>query len=114
MNARDELNRTLIFARDLADPDWSLSVPKPAKDVIRKLVAALEVGRRTIATVGDLNSLGRMATVLDANGCVWVNDGDHAQPWASFTEDPQGGPVWADGGEVTLPATVLYEPEPQP
>jgi hypothetical protein len=66
---------------------------------------------RTITTTEELNALGRMATVLDSHGAVWVNDGDHAQPWASFAEDPQGGPIWSDGEELALPATVIYSPE---
>jgi hypothetical protein len=34
--------RALQFARDLAEPDWSLSVPVPAKRTISKLLAAVE------------------------------------------------------------------------
>ncbi|MEC5149190.1 hypothetical protein [Cryobacterium sp. GrIS_2_6] len=32
----------MAFARDLADPDFSLSVPNIAKDVIRQLVEEVE------------------------------------------------------------------------
>lgn len=64
---------------------------------------------RTILTLGDLSMLKASATVLSANGVVWVNDGDHANPWASVVEDPQGGPVWADDIDIALPATVLHE-----
>jgi len=34
--------RALQFARDLAEPDWSLSVPVPAKRSIAKLLAAVD------------------------------------------------------------------------
>ena len=42
MSRSEEVKRTLTFARDLADPDWSLSVPRPAKVVIANLSAAVE------------------------------------------------------------------------
>jgi hypothetical protein len=38
-------NRALAFAKDLAEPDWSLSVPVPAKRCIAKLLAAVEAVR---------------------------------------------------------------------
>jgi len=39
VNEREDLLR---FAKDLADPDWCLSVPVTAKTVIAKLVAIIE------------------------------------------------------------------------
>ena len=39
MSEREDL---LKFAKDLADPDWCLSVPVQAKNVIAQLVAIIE------------------------------------------------------------------------
>ena len=80
-------------------------------DVEAAVLAAGYRRPRTVTTVIDLAVLGARAAVLDANGCVWVNDGDQARPWASVVEDPQGDPVWSDDSDIALPATVLHEPE---
>jgi len=67
---------------------------------------------RTITTAEELDALGWKATVLDANGCVWVNDGDTLDEWASLSErNLQGGPIWRGSADIALPATVLHEGE---
>lgn len=118
MSARDEL-ADLIASVTIdtksgdvlrVHPDGETPVFEGDQRTADALMAAGYTKPRAITAVADLSELGRTATVLDASGCVWVNDGDHAQPWASFAEDPQGGPVWADDGELALPATVLHEP----
>lgn len=38
----------LAFARDLADPDFALSLPEPAKAVIRDLLAEREYVRQVL------------------------------------------------------------------
>lgn len=44
------------FARDLADPKWSLSVPGPAKDSIRQLLAAVEEVDQVIESLREAPS----------------------------------------------------------
>jgi hypothetical protein len=41
----------LQFARECADPDWSLSIPEPAKAVIRDLLAALAAARAEVESL---------------------------------------------------------------
>lgn len=64
---------------------------------------------RTITTVEELDRLGRGSTIVEPGGCVWVNDGQSEDPWASFGEDPWGGPIWTDSSRITLPVTVIRE-----
>ncbi len=47
MNAERE--RLINWAKQIADPNWCLSVPKEAKDVITQLVKALEVKDTEVA-----------------------------------------------------------------
>ena len=117
MSARDELAK-LLFITDNSnasdvEAEWRAAGGAQLSYIYAMADALIAAGYskpRIIESVADLNELGRMATVIDAHGSAWVNDGDHAQPWASFAEDPQGGPIWADGGEIHLPVTVLHEP----
>jgi len=106
MNARDELAAVIVEAygesADACPCEQDL-------DVADHILAAGYSKPRTISTVEEIVELGRSAAILAANGTVWVHDGDHAQPWASVVEDTQGGPVWADGIDISLPATVLHE-----
>lgn len=101
-----ERERLIRWAKQLADPNWCLSVPKEAKDVITQLVKELEP--RQLTTVEELEDLGRCATIMESNGCVWVNDGQSEDPWGSFGEDPFGGPIWTDSSRITLPVTLLH------
>jgi hypothetical protein len=111
MNDRNDRARTLQFAKDLADPDWSLSVPKVAKDNIRKLLAIIEASKpRTITTAEELDALPVESVVRSDMGNVYVKDYDLDDPSAIW---------WVTAGAVSefpsisisLPATVLYEPE---
>ena len=106
MSARDDLLR---FAKDLADPDWSLSVPKPAKDVIGKLVAIIEVQPRTIATAEELDALPFEAVLRDAEGHVLERWGQPEENlWATVMVN-----AYIPSGAIALPATVLFDPEAQ-
>lgn len=62
-----------------------------------------------VSSVEELDALGRSSVIVDANGFPWVNDGDTEEPWASFNEDFQGGPLWVNADALNLPATVLFE-----
>ncbi|QOP66811.1 hypothetical protein SEA_ODYSSEY395_62 [Arthrobacter phage Odyssey395] len=72
-----DMQRTLNFARDLAHPDWSLSVPPVAKGAITKLLA--EIDRLTLVYLTDdqLYSGGGDTDLPDdtfvesADGSVW-------------------------------------------
>jgi hypothetical protein len=64
---------------------------------------------RTITTIEELDNLGRGAAIVEPGGAVWVNDGQSEDPWASFGEDPFGGPIWTDSSRITLPVTVVRE-----
>lgn len=75
---------------------------------------ALEAAKpRTITTVEELEALGKFSTIMEPNGSVWMNDGHPEDPWASFAEDPYGGPIWTDSARITLPVTVLHDPAAQ-
>ena len=110
MSARDELQK-VIFG--YFGPTLKINAYRTPEQQDRELAEAIHAAGyrkpRTITAIEELHDLGRNAAILAANGTVWVNDGDHAQPWASVVEDPQGGPVWTDGEDIHLPATVLHE-----
>ena len=103
MKAGDELARTIQFAKELADPDWSLSVPHTAKQAITRLVEIIETKHRTITTREELESLGAGAVILDTFGDVSQRRGGE---WCSYETHP------ATDRQVSkyLPATVLWEP----
>lgn len=64
---------------------------------------------RMIATVGELDVLSKNAVIMQPGGTVLVHDGQMEDPWASYAEDPFGGPIWTSSAHVTLPVTVLHE-----
>lgn len=64
---------------------------------------------RTVTTPEELDALPANSAILDHEGAPWLSDGDQTEPWASVCENPLGGPIWKDSGDITLPATVLYE-----
>ena len=68
---------------------------------------------RTITTAAELDALGRSAVIMQPGGTILVNDGQVEEPWASYVEDPFGGPIWTDSSHVTLPVTVLHEGDPK-
>ena len=109
MTARDDEARLLNWARELADPDWCLSVPKPAKDAIRQLVAVIEAKPRTITTAEELDALTDGVLVLTEQGGYWesVKRMDGLNWW----KEPGASKV-SRSDDLTLPATVLYEPQP--
>lgn len=100
---------TLAFARDLADPDWSLSVPKVAKDVIGQLVAEVEaLTPRTITTAEELDDLpfGSAVQTSDASDTVVLKaEGGFFRNQSGF--EVSVPVLWQFG---TKPFTVLYEP----
>ena len=107
MNARDELAEVIYKARWVDGiKDVTIAADAGIADAI---LAAGYSKTRTITTVEELDALGLMATVLDANGTAWVNDGETEDPWASVAESSIGGPVWTSSPHIPIPATVLHE-----
>ena len=110
MSDPNELKRTLMFARDLADPDWSLSVPKPAKDTIRKLLAIIEAAKpRIITTAEELDALGFESVVLDPCGtpAVCIASGPDGSKWTFGLSGVLDSETLLLSGTH---CTVLYEP----
>lgn len=106
MSARDEL-AGIIGDYHVWSGEEGCGGKEKAADAI---LAAGYSKPRTITTAEELDAMGWKATVLDANECVWVNDGDTLDEWASLGErDPQGGPIWRGSADIALPATVLHE-----
>lgn len=107
MSERDELARTLQFAKELADPNWSLSVPHIAKQAIARLVEIIEAKPRTITTAEELDALPVGSILLDRTG-------DTARKflggWRTTVVEPDGS-AWLSGHmeDADLPATVLHE-----
>ncbi|WNT44956.1 hypothetical protein SEA_ABBYDAISY_62 [Arthrobacter phage AbbyDaisy] len=105
MNDRNDRARALQFAKDLAEPDWSLSVPKVAKDNIRKLLAIIEESKpRTITTVKELDALADGSAVLDADSDISTK---HGGRWHGYEMAPLDSRKFSKCG----PFTVLHEPE---
>jgi len=99
MSTRDNL---LQFAKELADPDWSLSVPKIAKDTIASLLQVIEDSKpRPINTIEEVDALPDKTIVRTRFGDA-----------VTIYRDNPGLPVehyhflLGDGS----PATILYEP----
>jgi len=128
MSARDELADILMsdavmkadgFGRDyaLAEADAILAAgyrkmelgEAAASFVDAELRSKGWIKPRTITTAEELDALGRGSTIVEPDGCVWVNDGQSEDPWASFGEDPFGGPIWTESSRITLPVTVIRE-----
>jgi hypothetical protein len=114
MNDRNDRARALQFAKDLAEPDWSLSVPKVAKDNIRKLLAIIEESKpRTITTPEELDALPVGSVVLN-RGRSWQRYEPRTVGNYEYNiwQCPDGGFVRdIETGSLILPATVLHEPE---
>lgn len=111
---RNDRARTLQFAKDLAEPDWSLSVPNVAKDNIRKLLAIIEESKpRTITTPEELDALP-VGSVVMHNGRAFQRYPAYPAPFDEYQKWKcgDGGFVRStkDGSSI-LPATVLHEPE---
>jgi hypothetical protein len=106
MNDRNDRARALQFAKDLADPDWSLSVPKVAKDNIRRLLAIIEDSKpRTIHSIGAIDQREGMV-LATAHGKVMVYINGHWQTPNSL--------AWWQPLVEWLPVTVLAEGEDNP
>lgn len=119
MNARDEL--FAIHGRLFADAKLQAEYAnnevtglygysEGAEHALDTVQALGYVKHRTITTVEELDALGFQAVVRDAEDYVlerWGEPEEHM--WAT----PMNS-AWIRSAEVTLPATVLYEPEPQP
>lgn len=118
MSARDELARDIFLADNVNAPaglmeaewDGNKGDETYAHMIADGLLAFGYRKPRKITAAEEVDALGFMATILDANGCVWVNDGDTLDEWASLGEsDSQGGPIWRGSADIALPATVLHE-----
>lgn len=114
MSARDELAAALTLHLDDQGYEYATDHPDTTRRMGDDLAAvAIAAGYRKPRTITDgeeMEGMHAKAVILDANGTPWVCDGDMAEPWASVCEDPFGGPIWKDGRDILLPATVLYEP----
>lgn len=65
MTAPEERARLIAWAKELAHPDWCLSVPDVAKTAIKQLVAAIETEPRVVTTEQELEALP-LGTVVRA------------------------------------------------
>jgi hypothetical protein len=90
---------------------FHLMLGRTTTKAVQRILAAGYRRPRVVTTVEELDVLGRNAAILEPDGSVWVNDGQIEDPWASYAEDPFGGPIWTSSSHITLPATVLHEPE---
>jgi hypothetical protein len=70
------LARRIEFARSLADPDWCLSVPNQAKDVIRDFLAAVEA---VLAEHKRIVLSG--AGPVCARGADWIEEDPRSHDW---------------------------------
>lgn len=61
-----EVRNLIAFATECADPNWSLSIPPVAKDVITKLLAELRDRDEVIAKVAEVAETLASST-LDAD-----------------------------------------------
>lgn len=90
--------KTIRFAKELADPNFCLSVPDVAKDVIKALVEEIE--GRTLTKEEQLHALPSCSIVRDRDGYVYEKDGN---TWLSTDKDDQ----WATEF-IHFPVKVLY------
>jgi hypothetical protein len=107
MSNADDLKWLLATAKDFADKDWCLSIPKDVKAVIGRLVNVIEESKpRTIETVEELDALADGSIVLDSDPDALLKT--HTGSWRSLhdPEEPYGSRY------LSLPATVLFEPAP--
>lgn len=95
-----ERERLIKWAKQLADPNWCLSVPKEAKDTITALLKELE--SRTVTTVEELAKLPDTAVIRDKFG--EVNE-RRAGKWCGYEQAPLSDQRMGK----YLPATVLDE-----
>lgn len=101
-----ERERLIKWAKQLADPNWCLSVPKEAKDTITALLKEMEP--RTVTTVEELDALPVGSAVRSAMGSFYVKDQDMGNPsdtWWSAA----GSAAEFLTSRVSLPATLLHE-----
>lgn len=105
---RDNLIR---WSKELADPDWCLSVVGVAKIAIRRLVAVVEdLTPRVITTVEELDALPMGSVVLSQSMDHYSGDFPISfQRWANG-EWHRPGRSADTHHDNFLPATVLYEP----
>lgn len=103
----DDLERVITFAKDLASPDWCLSVPVAAKTVITNLIAAVEDSKpRTIETVEELDKLPVGSAIIPFGLGAFLRVGVPSFDWI----DGDGNMSYSGTLDRFLPATVLYEP----
>ena len=109
MTARDELENMIHDAiYPGGDRDDRMTWPRSIFDAATAILAAGYSKPRTITTTEELDALGFQAVVRDAEDYVLERWGEpEEQMWAT----PMNS-AWIRSTEVTLPATVLYEPQP--
>ncbi len=118
MNARDELAEIITSyyrAKSGLPPlDVLPELPTHAKvdePLADAILAAGYRKSRTITTDEEMAEAPKGIVVRELDGLIWEKQGDG-----------EGGAFWVETGddqeyeytEISLPATVLYEPEPQP
>ena len=104
--ARDQLAQIIY---NVVDPQYGdFCTPIDAADAI--LAAGFRPPARTVTTVEEVNALPDRSVVVAANRTILQCVGSVQPDW--------DGNVWCDAesrwwgsGDVTLPATVLWEPE---
>lgn len=108
-----ERERLIVWAKQLADPNWCLSVPKEAKDTITALLKELEP--RTVTTIDELDAAVYAAfeddghlVLTDRQGRPWIiwadEDGDEVVNSWPQEEDPARLAL----SDIRLPATVMH------
>jgi hypothetical protein len=96
-----EREQLLSWATQMADPNWCLSVPNEAKDVIGRLVdTVLDLTPRTIHHHRERAALPPGSICMDLNGNAWKKG---AGSWVSTGEDV--GPLY---DEENLTLVVLH------
>ena len=105
MNARDELAKVIEQAYDLNEGMATFEL------LAHAILAAGYVKPRTITTVEELDALPA-GSVLNTDAGAWEkvdpDDADDITFWLQA-----GNRRWNLSRDITLPATVLYEPEAQ-
>ena len=104
-NELTERQRLINWAKELASPDWCLSVPVPAKQAITQLLAALEP--QQITTPEELKALPVGSAVVDWKGSIYEKDAEDEAPDLPWWLTPGDQRRYA-ASRITLPAIILH------